>query len=201
MATTRSKYSLLGRINWEDLYNAFLGLEEKKQLLIVVSAAIFIILLLVLPVTCASSRLGDLEKEYEAGKKGSLTFTEKITAYQNDKALLSSLQKQISQASQGGSMSAIIESMANEAGINENIERLKPVNLATTDYYDEEGVDAVISRVTLPQIIDFLYSLESRKDLALRIRKLQLKPRYGSRSQITATFQITSVKLKGDENE
>lgn len=196
-----SKYSLWGRINWEDLYNAFLGLEERKQLLIVAGGILVLILLLVLPITCASSKLGDLEEEFNMGREGGESFTGKIATYQQDKAMLTEMKKRVEKATKGGSISTLIETYANEVGIKENIERLKPINLSTTDYYDEEGVDAVISKVNLDQITQFLLKLEGTQDLPLKISKFQIKPRYANRSELTATFQITTIKLKAEEGE
>ena len=154
-----------------------------------------------LPITCASSKLSALEVEAEAGREGGENFSAKIAEYINQKALLADFKRQMDKATQGGSISAVIEALATEAGIKDNIERLKPLSLATTDFYDEEGVDAVISKVSLDQIVDFLYRLENYREFPLKVKKFQLKPRYGGRDQFTATFQATTIKLKGDENE
>ena len=197
----RSKYSILGRVNWEDLYNAFLALDEKKQVVFLGGAILVVLLMLILPVTCASSKLSGLNEEYQADQKGNETFEARIAEYQTQKSQLADFKRQMDKATQGGSISAVIESMANEAGVKDNIDRLKPLTLAATDFYDEEGVDAIISKVSLDQIVDFLYRLENYRDFPLKIKKLQIKPRYGNRDQFTATFQATTVKLKGDENE
>lgn len=198
----RSKYSVLGRVNWEDLYNAFLAFDEKKQILFLGSAIVLALVMLILPITCASSKISGLEEEYRADQKGNETFAAKIAEYQTQKAELANFKKQLDKATLGGgSISAVIESMAGEAGIKDNIERLKPLTLAATDFYDEEGVDGVVSKISLDQIVDFLYRLENYKEFPLKIKKLQIKPRYGSRDQFTVTFQATTVKLKGEDNE
>ncbi|MDO8519542.1 MAG: hypothetical protein Q7T11_05205 [Deltaproteobacteria bacterium] len=196
----RSKYSILGRVNWEDLYNGFLALDEKKQVLFLGGGILLILLMLILPITCASSKLSGLEKEYEANREGNETFAGKIAEYQKQKSQLQDYKQKASKA-QGGSISTVIEQLAGEAGIKENIERIKPITLAATDFYDEEGVDAVISKISLDQIVNFLYRLENYGDFPLKVKKFQLKPRYGNRDQFTATFQATTIKLKGDENE
>ena len=64
MTEKRSKYSLLERINFEDLYNAFLGLEQRQQTLIVIGGVVLALLLVFVPISCATSKLGKLQKDY-----------------------------------------------------------------------------------------------------------------------------------------
>lgn len=202
MATSHSKYSLLSRINLEDLYNAFLGLEERQQILIAIGAAFLLLLILILPISCASSKLSDLEKDYKVDSKGRQDFMSKVADYQFSKyELVNIKQKLAKNAGEEGSLTVVIETIANEAGIGGNIQRLKPLHLGTSEYYDEEGVDAVISKVSLDQITDFLFRLEDYKAVPIKINKLQLKPGYRDRGELTATFQVSTIEIKGDELE
>ncbi|MBI4412493.1 MAG: type II secretion system protein M [Deltaproteobacteria bacterium] len=193
--TERSKYSLLGRINFEDLYNAFLGLEQRQQTFIVIGGVVLAILLIILPISCATSRLGKLGEDYEKSREGMSSFMSKIHDYQASKKQLAEVQKQLS-AGGGQSLTTVLEALANEEGIGGNIEKLKPVNMGTSDYFDETGVDATISKVTLDQIVGYLSRIETHPDIPMKVKKMQIKPRYGGRSQLTLTFQVSTMQIK-----
>ena len=95
----------------------------------------------------------------------------------------------------------LLESIANEVGIGANIEKLRPVNLESNDYYDEVGVDAIVSKVSLNQAIDYLSRLENHPRAPLKIKKLQIKPRYENRSLLNLTFQVSTIQAKGEAVE
>ncbi|EKD41364.1 MAG: hypothetical protein ACD_73C00747G0002 [uncultured bacterium] len=200
MASGSSKYGLISKLNLEDLYNSFLGLEEKQQLMTIGGIVVIFIIIILMPISCAYSKLSKLESDYEKGSKNRESFSQKISEHQNLQAQLDLIKKGMA-GSKSGSLNSIIESLANEAEIGSNIDRLKPMSLGSTDYYEEDGVDAVISNVNLDQISKFLLKIEQNKSVPLHIKKLDIKTRYNKRDQLTATMQIGTFKLKGEESE
>lgn len=200
MAEKHSKYSLIGRLNFEDLYNAFLGLEQRQQMMWVIGMLFLLVVILVLPISCASKRLGRLEDDYSKSRKEVDNLIGKIRDYQSSKALLEKV-KNMYKAGEGESLTTLIENLANEDGIGQNIEKLKPVNLESTDLYEELGVDANISKVTLEQIVNFLYRLENNARLPLVIKKLTIKPNYQNRQMLNVNLlQVATIKLKKEES-
>lgn len=193
----KSKYTLRGRFNFEDLYNAFLGLEQREQTIAVIVSGLVLILLLVLPISCASSKLGNLQQEYSKSRKGVEDLAAKLRDYQSSKSTLDGLRKKW-HASGGKSLTTVLESLANDEGIGQNIDKLRPVNLDTTDYYEEQGVDAILSKVSLDQILSYLYKIENDSRLPMRIKKIQMKPTYQNRSLFSVTFEVSTLKLKGE---
>ncbi len=197
MSAIKSKYSLRGRFNFEDLYNAFLGLEQREQTILVIVSVVVFILLLVLPISCTSSKLGALRQEYSKTRKGTESLASKLRDYQSSKMTLEALKKKLN-SSGGDSLTTILESLANDEGIGQNIDKLHPVNLETTDFYDELGVDAILSKVSLDQIVSYLYKIENDSRLPMRIKKLQMKPSYQNRQLLSVTFEVSTLKLKGE---
>lgn len=197
-----SKYSLMGRINFEDLYNAFLALEQRNQIFWVSGGVVLLIFLLVFPITCATSKLGQMEKDFEKENKTTVKLLEKVQNYQNSKKQVEELKSELASNS-GGSLTTLIESIAKELEIAENINRLKPITLGSTDYYEEEGVDGVLTRVELQPLLQFLHKIETSEATPLRIKKLTIKPEYRNRMELTATFQVSTLKIKeeGASNE
>ncbi len=200
MAEKRSKYGLLGRLNFEDLYNGFLGLETRQQTMIVAAVVVVLILILVLPISCASSRLAGLEGDYQEGKKKMGELVDRFRVYQSAKAKLEKIKAQFDKA-KGESLTTVLETLANEEGIGENLEKLRPINLETTDIYDETGVDATVGKISLEQAVHFIQRVETETRLPMRIKKVQMKPGYQNRDLITLTLQISTIKLKGESVE
>lgn len=193
MASGRSKYSLFNRINFDDLYNAFLGLDDRQQLLTVAGAVFAVILLIVLPISWASSTLSSLEKDYSKARQGFDQVQTKIGDYQKSKLQLDALKKQL-KSRKGGSLSAVIESIAKDAGVE--ISRVKKINLAGNDYYDLDAISAEVEQESLENIKNFLYKVENYPDLPLKFKKLEIKTSYRARHKLTARFQVATINLK-----
>lgn len=195
-----SKYSLLNRINFEDLYNAFLNLEQRQQVFSLLGAFVFLIVSAVLPITCASSKLSQLEGDYEKSEKTNKELMNKMAAYQTANAKLESLRQKLKTGG-GGSLNAAIESIANDLGIKDNVDRLRPIVLGTTDFFEEEAVDGAINRLTLDQVVNFLVKVKQYEAMPLKVKKLEIKPKYNKRSELSVSFQISTLRLKGDGGE
>ncbi|MBI2340840.1 MAG: hypothetical protein HYU99_10845 [Deltaproteobacteria bacterium] len=195
MAEKRSKYGLLEKLNFDDLYNAFLGLEQRQQTFIVIGGIVLIILAIIVPISCASSRLGRLREDYEKSRAGMASFMARVADYQAAEKSVEEIQKRLS-AGEGQSLTTVLEGLANEEGIGGNIDKLKPVNLGTSDYFDEVGVDGSINKVNLDQIVNYLYRIENHPHIPMKVKKLQIKPKYGGRSQLNVTFQVSTIQLK-----
>ncbi|MBX7147836.1 type II secretion system protein M [bacterium] len=194
-----AKYSLLERFKTDDLYNSFLNLEEREQIFVIIGIAFLCLILLVLPVTCASSKISKLETKYNKDKKNQVGLMEKMNEYQHVKEELAVLKDEISKSKRGGSLVTIVESMANEAGLKDNMQKLTPLPIDTGDYFDEEGVEGVLSKVSLDQLVSFLYALESNSKSAVLVKKMEISTDYRKRDEIMARFQITSIVPKEGE--
>lgn len=199
MATSHSKYGILGRFNFEDLYNTFFGLDQSKQLLITGGGVVLFIILIIAPVTCGSAKLSKLEKDYREAAKGQSSIMERIQAYQATKAKLTAMKTKLSGA--GGSLSTLVENMAKSAEIGEQVTRLKPITLSSNDYFDEEGVDIVVTNVTIDKIVAFLHVVENNDKVPMQVKKLQVKANYKKREDLTVTIEIATMKAKGEEVE
>jgi len=199
MAEKRSKYGLLN-LNFEDIYNSFMGLEERAQTLAAVGLVLLLLTLIIMPISCASSKLGQMQDDFDKGRKSIDDLVKKVSDYELSKNKLAVLKKKFSKGA-GESMSTVIESIANEAGIGSNVDKLRPITLDSTEFYDEVGVDASISKVTLEQAVGFITSVESETKIPMRIKKLEIKPSYQNRQQLTVLMQISTVKPKGEESE
>lgn len=187
-----SKYSWKERLNIEELYNTVIGLSQREQVMVGGGVLIVLILLIVLPLTCASAKLGKLEKNITNYEKDVNKVVSKIGEYKNLQATFSQAQSRVRPKSQV-QLTTRLESLATQSGISGNIDSLKEVPGTPGEDYEELVVSVRMSKLTLSQIIEFLYGIESQNDITLNIRQLQLKPRYDNRQQFDANFEVSTL--------
>jgi General secretion pathway, M protein. len=187
-----SKYSWKERLNIEELYNTVIGLSQREQIMVAAGAFVVLVLLVVLPITCASSRLGKLEKQITNHEKDVGKVVAKISEYKSRQAAFSQVQTKIKPKSQV-QLTTRLESLANQSGISANIDGLKEVPGTPGEDYEELVVSVRMSKLSLSQVIEFLYGIENQADINLLIRRLQLKPRYDNRQQFDVNFEVSTL--------
>jgi general secretion pathway protein M len=193
----KSKYAVLERFNVETLYNTFLGLQPREQIMAMVVTGIVLILVIIMPISLANSRISKLEKDISTSREQINDVAREIGDYNSEKSRLNAVESQL-RSGFDTSISTTIESLASQSGIKENVESLKEKPLAPSDIFDEASVDVKIARITLEQLVDFLYKVEGEKGRVLRVKQLQTKPRYDNRKLLDASFQVSTFKLSGE---
>ncbi len=191
------KYSLKERLNIEELYNTFVGFAPREQLLVAGGVVLALLLIIIIPVTCASSRLSKLEKQIENHEKNVSKVVAKIGEYNETKNRLKNVESKIRPKSQV-QLRTRIESLATQSNISANIDSLKEKSNPGEDF-EELIVDVRMSKLSLGQIIEFIFGMENQADLSLQVRRLQLKPRYDNRQLFDADFEISTLVSKEGE--
>lgn len=187
--------SLLQQINIEALYNTFLGLQPKEQIYALVGLGVALLLLVGLPITLASSKLGGLEKEIIEGREQQREILRELEAYQQIKGQLNQLEKNISEG-YDARLTTTIDQLAEESGIKDRIDNIKERGATSTEIFDEIAVDVRMTKVTVPQLMDYLYKIEYHPTLFLKIQEIQIKRRYDNKQLLdvpvlrVATYRI-----------
>ncbi|MCE9624225.1 MAG: type II secretion system protein M [Deltaproteobacteria bacterium] len=186
-----SKYSWKERLNVEELYNTFIGFAPREQILVGVGIGVVLLLLVLVPVSCGSSKLTKLEKQIESHEKNVSKVVDKITELQQVQGKMKSVETRIRPKSQV-QLTTKLEALATQSGIGPNIDSLKEVPGTPGEDFEEMVVGVRLSRLSLSQLIEFLYGIESQNDLSLQVKRLQLKPRYDNRQQFDANFEVST---------
>ena len=90
-----------------------------------------------------------------------------------------------------------LEKIAGDAGVKANIKSINAAKGTISGPYEELPVDIRMEKITLRQLTDFLYLLESPQEL-IRVKKIALtkmpeSPEYLSAQVQAVTFQLTKV--------
>lgn len=193
----KSKYAIFERFNIETLYNTFLGLQPKEQTIALIVAGFVLLLIVILPVSLAGGKLSSMEKTIGASKEQMDDVAREIGEYNREKSNLGSIESLL-RSGYDTSIATTLENIATQSGVKENIDSLKERPATPSDLFDEAVVDIRIARVTLTQLVDFLYKIESEKGRVLRVKQLQTKARYDNRKLLDASMQVSTFKLSGE---
>lgn len=191
----RSKHSILGRLNLDGIYNAFLGLPPQQQTIAMIAVAVGLIIIILLPISLASGKIGKMEKKLGLSQKEMGSIVHEIEDYGRMKEQLKEMEGRI-KSGYDASLSTTLESLASKAGINENIESIKERPIVPSELFDESIVEVRVAKVTLPQLIDFLYSIENNKNKLLRVKDIRLKTRFDNKSLFDVSFQVSTYRLQ-----
>src|SRR5262249_10306140 len=142
-------------------------------------------------VACASSHLGKLQKQMDSNEKSAHKVLDKISQYQQAQAKLKGLEARIFPESQV-QLTSKIEALATNGGINQNIDGLKPSDGEQSEDFTEKVVTVQIPRPSLGQLLEFLYNIENKNDLSLKVKRLELTPRFDNRQQFNANFDVST---------
>ncbi|MCB1214639.1 MAG: type II secretion system protein M [Deltaproteobacteria bacterium] len=187
-----SKLSLKDKLHLEELSQRFFSLAPREQLAVLIGIGLLVIFLLVLPITCASSKLSELENEMQDHQKNVAKIQQKIKEYESAQALLHQLESSTKSSSQV-QLTTLIESLANKHNIGSKIERLDEKEKETGEGVGEKTLSVSMSQLSLSQLVEFFYFLEDQKDLKLKIQRLELKPRYDNRRLFDVTFEVVTL--------
>jgi type II secretory pathway component PulM len=103
------------------------------------------------------------------------------------------VQEQIKRRStESFSVASVIEAMAREAGLMEQVQYLKPEQGKISEQFREALVSLKIGEITPAQLVDFLYRVESSERI-LRVRNLQLRPSTKEKDKLDATFTVFTL--------
>ncbi len=189
------KSSMKEKLNVEELYNQFLGLDQQQRTISIIGIAVVLLLLIIVPVTCASSKLSQKEKKILNHSKNMNDLVSELAEYQKAQNKMKQIEAQWASRAKI-SLSTTLESLSAQSGLDKNIDNIKEQAPSAGDILVENSADVRLSRVGLSQLMDYLYKVESFQQGALRISKLQMRPRYDNRQLFDVSFTVTSYALK-----
>ena len=177
-----------------NIYNTYLGMNSREQTIALVVAGVIAALVIIVPISVASGRIGRLERDIDRGQKQVRDIVREIDKYQDLRSELIAAEKKLA----GGfdsSIATTMESLATKAGIGGQIDSLKEKPTATSDLLDEVTVDVRLKKVGLKDLITYLHSIEQNPTKLLRLRTLDIKPRYDNKSELNASFSVSTFRL------
>jgi hypothetical protein len=82
-----------------------------------------------------------------------------------------------------------LEKRAGDAGVKTNIKSINPLKSSPAEAYEEAAVEMRMDKLTMKQLTDFLYLVESREEL-VRIRKMSVVKMKESPEYLSVLLQV-----------
>lgn len=188
------RYSPLKKPSFENLYHFLTGLSLREQLIVTGASILLIVLLVVLPLSMVSGKVNKLKKGISKSQSKSSEVIGKVSEYENIKAEIKDLEGKFGRGV--SAMTTTVESLLRKADLQKNIKVLKEKPMVPGDRFTEKPVELKLKNVSLQKLVDLLYEIESYPDALLRIRSLQVKPRYSNRSLLNVSLDVANITLR-----
>jgi general secretion pathway protein M len=116
-----------------------------------------------------------------------------ITALGAEYGILRQRSEEIRRASErrppGFTLFSYLEKRAGDAALKTNIRSLTPLMLAPTGAYEETAVELKLDKLTMKQLTDFLYLVESPEEM-IRVRRISVLKMKESPEYLSALIQV-----------
>lgn len=86
-----------------------------------------------------------------------------------------------------------LEKKTGEAGVKQNLKYINPSKASVSGSYEEISVDLKLEKITLNQLVNFLYVVESREDL-IALRKIAVAKAKDEPEYLNATIQVATFQ-------
>ncbi|MHB9096525.1 MAG: hypothetical protein ACYC5X_01740 [Syntrophales bacterium] len=93
----------------------------------------------------------------------------------------------------GFALLSYLEKRAGDAGVKGNIRSMNPLPSAPAGTYEETAVEMKLDKLTMKQLTDFLYLVESPEEM-VRVRRLSLVKMKESPEYLSALIQVSTYQ-------
>lgn len=188
----KTKYSPLQHFSMENVLTAFGDQPPRNKLFSVIIIAVIVALILFLPLSLFSGKVSSLHKEITNAQKSYGQVANKLSEYARVKGDLAELDRQFGRSA--GPLTGRIDAMAKQAGLT--VDQLTEKPAQETDYLEVNSVEMKLSNVSLSQLMEFLYNLENDQSAPMRIRRIQIKPKFNNRQAMDVSCEVATFSLK-----
>ncbi len=92
-----------------------------------------------------------------------------------------------------------LEKKATQSGVRSNLKNMQPARAPVSGGYDEASVEIKLEKITLKQLVNFLYSVESPQDL-VRVKRLSVRKSSEDPQYLSAVIQVATFEKSRGEN-
>ncbi len=166
-----------------------LDAKQRRMAFLLLGALAFLVIIII--IASFYSSMASLEKEIASREKILKEMTALRLEYLKNKKKSDELLNLISV--QGESLTTFLEKASSESGVS--IGSLNPQSASPNDLFQEKKVEVNIQKVTLKDLVDFFYKIESYKK-PLKITTVSIKPDYANPAYLNVSFAVSSFERK-----
>ncbi|MBI1908902.1 MAG: hypothetical protein HYS22_01885 [Deltaproteobacteria bacterium] len=190
----KTRYSLLSKVNLDNIYNSFISLSPQGRVIALSVGGFILVLLIFLPTSLMSGKIASLQKEISTSQESLRQISDKLVEYQDLKASVEEMERSFGVGV--GSLATSIEGIATKSNVRSNMDSLRGKPAIDTDDLTGEAVELRLSKLTLSQLVDFLYNVEQNTAGFMKVTKIEIRPMYSNRSLMDVSCEIANFTLK-----
>jgi general secretion pathway protein M len=157
-------------------------------------AALMLFLIFKIAIDPVFKHSADLDRQIVTARRQLAELRTMQQEYQRQKSVADSINNQLKRQ-QNFAIFSRLEELATQTGIRNKILYINPTVSTPSEMYREESVEVKMDGVTLEQLVRYLHQVENSPQL-LKIKRLDIKPRFDNRQILTATFRVSAFTLK-----
>lgn len=173
-------------------------LSRRDRRLLVVMVSAIVLFVGYFAVTGVRSRVHKLETSV-ASKQRDLELIQHMTgSISENRATIEEMRADMEKY-KGFSVSGFLESTGEELKIAESITNINDQGLQEGNYFDEHRYEVVMKKVTLEQLVNYLYKIQSAEQ-PLRVEKLKVRTNTRNREEISSVnidVVFSKIKMEG----
>ncbi len=186
------KINLPSRLNFDDLYNIFVGMERRQQMGLMAIAVMVVLGLLFMPVSCVSGKLSELESDYKKAQKLAGEFYKAEAKAKVQESHLS--------GTAGGSLDSddplkqIVYEISDQLQIERQKVNLKTITPVQNGALIELSKDVTLSGMTWEQTVRLLQSLaQDPRGVSINVKKISIQSDPKNKSIMKTVSLMLSV--------
>jgi general secretion pathway protein M len=175
---------------------------DEKQRKLVASAAILVLIALIMEIAVFPlwEAKAKLTKGIQVNQK-KLTEISKLDAeFASQEAAMAKIKKTMSARGADFTLFAYLEKKSSQANVRGRIKQMNSSKGIQSISLEESLIDMKLEKITIKQLTDFLYFVESPADL-VRIKKITISKMKESPEYLSAQLQISSFQTLNQRQE
>jgi len=173
------------------LWNTLSRRDRRLLVVMVLGVTLFIGYFVV---TGVRSKVRGLETSVTAQQRDLNTINSMIADLEESRARMAELETQLG-GFQDFSVSGFLENTGDELKIADNIKGINDQGLTEGPFFDEHRYEVVLKKVTLEQLVNYLYKVQSAKE-PMRIDRLTIRSNTRNREELSANVEVVFSRLK-----
>ena len=188
------KIGLQDKLNPDDLYNTFVGLERPQKIMVGVGIGLVLIAMMVFPVSCINSALGEKEDDYQKHLKMADEFHKVLNEYKSLQGGFDALKNKSRQIGKDP-LKGVIYQATDDLNIDRQKVTPKTVSPVAGELFTELAKDVTIQNIRFDQTIKLLDKLVHHKGVPVAIKKLSIKVDPKQKQNMKSlSFRVSTMK-------
>ena len=131
------------------------------------------------------------KRRIETGRADLQKMVEMYKTYSQIETRVAEKEQKIRQG--GGTILTALEGVAGQAGVSALVESMEERKKPDNDFFHEASVEVSLRKISLKELVDYLYQIESAPRLLL-VRKIAVSTRFDQKGLLDARVEVSSFE-------